>query len=92
MKKSLLLLIALIIGVTASGCTVASSDAHQLLAANGYTEVQLGGMSLWGCSDDDELTREFKAKTITGQRVEGVICAGLFFKGATIRTTRVLSN
>jgi hypothetical protein len=72
-----------------SGCTVPEDKARAILEANGYTEVRLGGYSMFGCSEDDDLSTEFSAKGVNGRQVEGVVCSGLVGKGATIRIERV---
>jgi hypothetical protein len=89
MKRMLLLALAVLIGTSLAGCTVSEQDARSTLQAQGFTEIELGGNSWFACDDKDTFTRTFKAKSIAGQRVEGAVCAG-WFKGNTIRTTRVL--
>jgi len=70
-----------------SGCTAPNQTREVLLDA-GYTNVEIGGYDWFGCSEDDTLRTKFKATGPTGRKVEGVVCAGLFFKGATIRNTK----
>lgn len=91
MKRLALLALACIIGASLTACTVSEGDARSTLAAQGFTDIQLGGNSWFACDDKDTFTRSFKARSVTGQRVEGAVCAG-WFKGNTIRTTRVLPN
>lgn len=78
--KKLLLIAAL--GLM--GCTDAE-NAQKLLEKQGYTDIQIKGYTLFGCSEKDFQRTEFKAKTITGQDIEGVVCSGLFFKASTVR-------
>jgi len=66
------------------GCTVSEDKATRILSDSGYTEITLGGFSMYGCSEDDKFSRKFEAKSPTGQRVSGVLCAS-WLKGATIR-------
>lgn len=86
MKKHLIGMAALLL---LTGCTVNENKARAIVQSQGYTNVTLGGPSIFGCSEDDNLTRTFKATSATGQRVEGSVCAGLFFKGATVRIDSV---
>lgn len=77
---------ALVIGL--GGCTVAPNEATNTLAAAGYTNIDLGGYSWFGCGRDDGFSRTFTATSVNGSHVEGVVCAGLL-KGTTVRTTRI---
>lgn len=43
------------------------------------------GYDWLNCSEDDVFHDKFTAKGPTGRRVSGAVCAGLLFKGATIR-------
>jgi hypothetical protein len=58
--------------------------ATATLEASGYSEVEIGGPALWGCSDDDTFCTRFTAKGPTGVPVSGVVGSG-YFKGSTIR-------
>jgi hypothetical protein len=66
------------------GCTQ-PDKARELLNAQGYSDIQITGYNVWGCSDDDTYHTGFRAKSANGSVIEGTVCAGLFFKGATIR-------
>lgn len=67
-----------------AGCTQ-PNNAQALLESQGYTDVRITGYNWWSCSDDDTYHTGFTAKGPTGKTIEGTVCAGLFFKGATIR-------
>lgn len=67
-----------------SGCTDPNKAMRQLESA-GYTDIQMLGYDLWGCSQDDTYSDKFTAKGPTGKIVSGVVCNGLVFKGGTIR-------
>jgi hypothetical protein len=67
-----------------AGCTQ-PDKARGLLEANGYRDIEITGYSLFSCSEDDTFATGFKATGPTGKRLKGTVCAGLFFKGATIR-------
>lgn len=67
-----------------AGCT-SQSDAQRALESAGYTEIQSGGYDVFACSKDDFYSTKFTAKNQAGQQVNGVVCSGLLFKGATIR-------
>jgi hypothetical protein len=66
------------------GCTQ-PDKAAQLLKAQGYTDIEITGFNFFSCSEDDAYHTGFTAKTVTGATVRGTVCAGMFFKGATIR-------
>jgi len=74
----------LIVVATLAGCT-SSNDAEKALKGAGYTDIQIGGYAVFGCSEDDQFHTKFTAKGPSGVPVEGVVCSG-WFKGATIRT------
>lgn len=80
MKKILIAIVALL----AVGCTD-PSGATRILEANGFTDIQLTGYAWLSCSDKDTYQTGFIAKGPTGVRVEGAVCAGMFFKNSTIR-------
>ncbi|WP_390586012.1 hypothetical protein [Erythrobacter sp. MTPC3] len=58
--------------------------ASQTLIAQGYSEVVTTGYAYFDCGRDDVFATAFKAKSPSGQRVEGAVCSG-FFKGNTVR-------
>lgn len=59
--------------------------AKRTLEAAGYTEIQFHGSDLFNCSEDEFSRDKFTAIGLNGRPVSGVVCAGLFFKGSTIR-------
>jgi hypothetical protein len=65
------------------GC-LSEGDSRRVLEGAGYTQIELGGMAVFGCSKEDKLSREFKAVGQGGKPVDGVLCGG-FLKGITIR-------
>lgn len=67
-----------------SACTE-PDRARSVLEGAGYTEIQMHGYDWLNCSKDDTYHDKFTAKGPTGKTVSGVVCAGLFFKGAIIR-------
>ncbi len=83
MKK---LLLAAVAALALTGCS-APDKATKVLSDQGYTAVEITGWRMFGCSDDDDFTTGFRAKTAAGHEVTGVVCSswGLFSKGATIR-------
>jgi hypothetical protein len=78
--KRLLLLAALV----CAGCTDKDGAADALRKA-GYTAIETGGYSWFGCGKGDDYATKFKAKGPTGVPVSGVVCAGVLGKGKTIR-------
>lgn len=80
--KSILVALALTIGLT--GCTD-EPNAARILEANGFTDIQFTGYAWMSCSEKDTYQTGFTATGPTGKRVEGAVCAGMFFKNSTIR-------
>lgn len=70
--------------LTLVGCSDAD-DARKTLYAQGYTDVQITGWQLFGCSESDTFNTGFRALSVTGTQVSGNVCKGIF-KGATVRT------
>jgi hypothetical protein len=60
------------------------AGATKTLDDGGFTQIQTGGYSWFGCGKGDLYHTEFKAKNAQGKEVSGVVCKGLF-KGSTIR-------
>lgn len=77
-------LIALALFVGPSACTQ-PDRATDLLTRQGYTSIEITGYRFFSCSDDDLYHTGFTAKSPTGQDISGTVCAGWFFKGATLR-------
>ena len=67
-----------------AGCTQ-TDDAVRALESAGYTDVQLDGYDFFFFFEDDFYKTKFRAKGPNGKPVSGVVCAGLLFKGATVR-------
>lgn len=60
-------------------------DATRALQNSGYTNIQIDGYGWFACGKDDFYHTKFTATNPVGQQVDGVVCSGLLFKGATIR-------
>lgn len=67
-------------------CSQNEDDVHNILAADGYTNIDVGGHAFFGCGDDDSYTNRFTAEK-NGMSVKGVVCAAPR-KGSTIRVIR----
>ena len=76
------LIIVLALSLTA--CTQPET-ASRVLSSQGFTNIKMDGYDFFNCSKDDAYHDKFAAKGPTGQQVSGVVCAGLFFKGSTVR-------
>lgn len=87
MKKFVILAALLVSACGLSGCTGNREDVHRVLEDNGYTEIEVGGFDMFGCSKDDTTATKFKAKGPTGRPVKGVVCGSwaLWGKAYTIR-------
>jgi len=71
--------------VILSGCIPMSDErATRAVQAAGMTDVQITGVPIWGCGEEDTVRAKFEAKDRSGNRVTGVVCGGIF-KGATVR-------
>jgi hypothetical protein len=75
----------LILAVVALCACTQPDRTKKLLEAQGYTDIQTHGYDFFACGKDDETATEFSAKSPNGTAVKGAVCAGWFFKGATIR-------
>lgn len=67
-----------------AACTDEPRALHALSDAS-LTPVSVGGYSWFGCGKDDQYATKFIATNANGKRVTGVVCAGFWFKGQTIR-------
>lgn len=67
-----------------SACSDAPT-AKRTLEKAGYTDIQTTGHKFFTCGEDDTFSTGFRAKNPRGDTVEGAVCSGLLFKGATIR-------
>lgn len=76
--------ISLVLAMLIAGCTD-SNHATKVLQQAGYTNIQITGYNWMACSEDDLYHTGFAATGPTGVAVTGTVCAGLLFKGSTIR-------
>jgi hypothetical protein len=60
------------------------NEARAVLAAQGYTQVEITGARFLGCGREDVYRTGFRAVGPTGIPVKGIVCDGIF-KGATVR-------
>lgn len=67
-----------------SSCVTDTTDAKRALRNQGFTHINITGMSFFGCGKDDLPGRTFRAKNPHGDTVEGVVCCGIL-KGCTVR-------
>lgn len=72
------------------GCTQDKNKVKDILAAEGYTNISVGGYSSFACSEKDTYSNGFTAEK-NGQIVEGTVCAGAF-KNNTIRIGKTHSK
>lgn len=77
------MLAILLVGL--SGCVVPEDKVGEVLAKQGFRDIQPGEMAPWDCSDsDDYIGRHFAATNANGMRVTGVVCCG-HLKSCTVR-------
>jgi hypothetical protein len=55
-----------------------------ILQKQGYTKIEMTGYKFFACSDDDLFVSGFKALSIAGKPIEGVVCSD-WLKSATVR-------
>lgn len=86
----------LIFTILLSGCEMntenVSEDTNEnnrivgILENLGYTDIELGGMPMFECSEDDSIFASSKFMAMNDDiPVSGTVCCGLFFKGCTVR-------
>lgn len=73
-----------LISAFSSAIEIANLDASRYLLDAGYSNVQILGAAVFGCSEDDLFRIRFSATGPTGRAVRGLVCSAPF-KGATIR-------
>lgn len=88
MKKLVIIAALLVSACSLSGCTGDRTEITRVLEEHGYTEVEVLGFDMFGCSKDDDTATKFRAKGPTGRPVKGVVCGSWSFwgKGYTVRT------
>jgi len=74
----------LLLSMRVVGCATDESEAASALYKAGFTNVQTGNVTFWGCSEEDKMGRAFTATNPSGLLVRGTVCCGIF-KGCTIR-------
>jgi hypothetical protein len=78
------------LSVALSGCTKPQAELSDDLQAYGFTNIEITGYDPLVCGNDDAYATKFEATNTQGQRVAGVVCAGMFFKGGTLRNLHVV--
>lgn len=81
--KRTIVMTALTMLLTATGCTKPDAT-RKTLEAQGYTQIEITGWKMFGCSEDDSHHTGFRARGANGQEVTGVACSGVL-KGTTLR-------
>lgn len=61
-------------------------QARDILGAEGYTDIKIGGGNGFQCGRDGSATG-FSAVSLAGHPVRGVVCCGLLVKACTVRIT-----
>lgn len=80
--KSMTRLIIAFSFVFLAGCTK-PNETRRLLEADGVEYIEIGGYSVFGCSEDDSFATKFSGVK-NGKSVKGVACSGIL-KGTTLR-------
>ena len=82
--KKLFIVFAILAALAMVSCTN-GNGAKRLLESQGYEHVTITGYRWFGCGEGDWYHTGFEAVGPKGDIVSGVVCEGLFFKGATPR-------
>ncbi len=74
-----------------SGYLVSEKDTLNAVEKQGYKDVIIYerhqiGPGFYGCDGRDAAAFKARAINPSGQKVDIIICSGLFFKGVTVRT------
>lgn len=77
-------LVIFAIGITTPLWGVDKHGANQILSNQGYSEIKIQGYGWFSCSSSDWFSTKFTAISPNENKVDGVVCKGLF-KGSTIR-------
>lgn len=77
------LVAVMVVASVLTGCTD-SKGTRRALEAAGYSHIEVGGYSWFGCADKDSFATKFKAIGPSGKQVSGAVCSG-WLKGNTIR-------
>lgn len=80
------ILVGILVGlflIFPNGCTQ-PGEAHRVLAAQGYTQIQITGYKPFMGGQDDVFSTGFVAVSPSGQTVTGAVTSGAF-KGYVIR-------
>lgn len=77
-------LLLIVICLAAGACATPADRSVRALEAVGMTDIQLTGVSPFGCGENEFWARKFSARNVKGQTVTGVVC-GSWMKGATVR-------
>jgi len=82
----LILIITMFIVVIFWAATnIDKSGAVKILYENGYKSIQITGYKWFACAHDDWSHTGFTAINQQNNKINGVVCCGLFFKNCTIR-------
>ena len=88
LDKSHIVLFAILL----SGCMgidESNSSAVQAVEDSGYTNVKITDPAIiLGCDENDVYRKRWAGTNIAGKQVHGQVCAGMFFKGWTVRMER----
>ncbi len=77
-------MVAVLVGILGfQGCTTGGDEAKETLSKSGFYDISTGSVA-FGCAEGDKVGRNFSATNSNKQRVEGIVCCGVF-KGCTVR-------
>ena len=83
------LVLTILTAMLLASCT-SPDKARETLEDEGYSHIQIGGWSPYGCAHGeggDSTCTKFNARGPSGREVRGVVGCGYLLKGCTVRIT-----
>lgn len=66
------------------GCTTDEVETRDTLENSGFSQIEVGDFTFFGCGHGDKYGREFRAVNPVGKHVNGIVCCG-YMKSCTVR-------
>jgi hypothetical protein len=62
-----------------SACVTGEDTAKKTLFDHGLRDVQITGITVFACGDDNMMGRDFEATNVNGDRISGYVCCKVLF-------------
>lgn len=82
---SVSIILATIAAVVFASMSYTPPHMGSAVEAHGFSDVEIGGWAPLQCGKDDSVCRSFTATNGKGERVNGAVGCGFFFKSCTVR-------